>query len=180
MRPNFLVTGLPRSRTAWFAEFLPDCVHEPIVDFDEIADIRKTYEVYKGISDSGLGFWLDWILREVKPRTLIIERDIGEVEASLMAMGTNLPNTNFCELLKVELEKFRHHPLVMWVPFEYLDRNMAKIWFHLLPGIPFDEERFDIMRQKVVEVDVKEVMKTIRKDSIIKEIMPRIRIKEAA
>lgn len=76
---RYLVTGLPRSRTAWLA-VATGCPHEAIS--------REGYESFKvrwrrGLSDSGAGFFLDRILTEIKPKTLIIERDKEDVIQSL-------------------------------------------------------------------------------------------------
>lgn len=71
-RPWF-VTGLPRSRTAWFA-MVAGGLHEP-----RIMPSPWT----GGVCDSGLGLYLPGILESVKPRTLIIERPMEEVMKSL-------------------------------------------------------------------------------------------------
>lgn len=179
----YLVTGLPRSRTAWMAEWLPNCVHEPVIDLDAIDDLRGVYAKHQGVSDSGLGFWLDWILREIKPRTLIIERDIAEVERSLAELCPQMPATNLCQLLRAELDKHKAHPLVMVVPFHALSHpiTMRKVWWHLTGNHnPFDEGRYDRMNKMNIQVDPERAIELVksRKVGIMNEIAPLIRHRE--
>jgi hypothetical protein len=176
---KYFITGLPRSRTTWMSRYMPNCVHEPIAEMRNIENLIDVYARYDGVSDSGLGLWIDWILANIKPKTLIIERDIGEVEKSLEAMGMGLPRTNFCDLLLAKLNEFKDHPLVMTVPFAALgnERVMQRVWWHLLgPNVAFDEEYF----HKMNAINIKASPVVSIKDTIIREIMPFIRLKEAS
>lgn len=76
-RRPFLVTGLPRSRTAWFAVAC-DCLHEPTAG-DPDAAIGLWSAGMHGISDSGLSLHLEQILAQVSPRVLVIRRPRHEV-----------------------------------------------------------------------------------------------------
>ena len=187
----FLITGLPRSRTAWLSVFMSGagsiCYHEPIGGIREVSDIEAIYksDYYKfvGIADSGLGFFLDWILKNIQPRTLIVERDPAEVIESLARLG--LPRTNFTELLSDRLQPFKEHPLVMWVPYEALNmkRVMQKIYWHLMPGQPFDEERYELLAKMHIETDVEETLVQARKnkknlDFLLRDIIPLVKTKE--
>ena len=82
MSKRFLITGLPRSRTAWLA-VASGALHEPISLHGPawIAD----WQDGEGVSDSGAAPFLPFILKTVAPRTLIIERPRAEVVASLVA-----------------------------------------------------------------------------------------------
>ena len=186
----FLITGLPRSRTAWLSLFFCTgesiCFHEPIGGIRAISDLETLYQsdFYKhvGISDSGLGFFLDWILENIKPRTLIIERDTAEVADSLAKVG--VPRTNFPELLAERLQAFRDHPLVMWVPFDALDtkRIVQKAFWHLMPGVAFDEDRYEQFAKMHIEIDVATTVAEAKKNKenlehLFKDIRPLIRPK---
>lgn len=65
----FLITGLPRSRTAWWA-VVTGAIHEP-----------RSHEIpwAGGISDSRLALHLPTIFARFEPRTLIVERDAASV-----------------------------------------------------------------------------------------------------
>ena len=188
----FLIVGLPRSRTAWLSVFMTAagsiCYHEPIGGIRDISDIEAIYksDYYKfvGISDSGLGFFLDWILKNIQPRTLIVERDLVEVDESMDLLG--FPRTNATELLSAELQKFKEHSSVMWVPYEALNvkRVMQKIYWHLMPGQPFDEERYELLAKMHIECDVEEHFAQAKKnkknlDFLLRDIIPLVKPKEA-
>lgn len=155
----FFIAGLPRSRTAWLSVLCTTdrtvCYHEPTAlmqsldSLDQIYDSR--YYSHVGVSDSGLGFFAEEILKRWAPRTLIVERNVREVEQSLAQLG--LPVTNYCDLLLEHLRHVKAHPLVMWVPFEALseERTVERIFWHLLPGVAFDEARFDLLERMVIE-----------------------------
>ncbi len=149
---KFFVTGLPRSRTAWMSAFLTTgetlCYHEPSCHIAKIEDIStffdSTFYKHIGVSESSLGFFIEWILENIKPRTLIIERDIAEVKESMRQIGLPMDRFYFCELLQETLSQFRDHPLVKVVHFNSLvhKRVMQDVYWHLMPGCAFDEERW--------------------------------------
>jgi hypothetical protein len=145
----------------------------------ELADITRFYQQWDGASDSGLGLWLDWILDTIKPRTVIIDRAIADVERSLMALNLGIPANNFCELLYDRLLKLKKHPLVLWVPFDALNelRVMQKVWWHLRPGEAFDEGRFLSMRDLNITVDPHAL--TMDGTLIQREVLPLLRLKHA-
>ena len=191
MSSPFLITGLPRSRTAWLSVFCSGsgsiCYHEPIGGIREISDLEAIYQsdYYKfdGNADSGLGFFLDWILKNIQPRTLIVERDPAEVVESLARLG--LPRTNFPDLLNAALRPFKDHPLVMWVPYEALNvkRVMQKIYWHLMPGQAFDEERYDLLAKMRIEPDAEATFALAKKhkknlDFLLRDIIPLVKPRE--
>lgn len=157
----FFITGLPRSRTAWLSVLMTTgnsiCFHEPSRDFESLDDMEGKFKSeshqYVGISDSGLGFLIGGIVKRFNPRILIVERPIQEVEDSLNFIG--LPATNYCELLKAELDAVHDMPTIMRVPFELLkDKNVIqRIFWHLTPGMPFDEERYNALTWMNIQTD---------------------------
>jgi hypothetical protein len=164
---NFLICGLPRSRTYWFSRYMSPgnsnsiCCHEPIVYMDNKEDIKDHYDgctgfKHIGISDSSAGFFIEYILEEIKPQILVIERDIGAVEKSLESLGLNLPTHDYCTALKEKYDSITGHPLVLNCPYEMLnDANvMREITEHLTPGIPFNEEYFNLMTHRHLQIDV--------------------------
>ena len=81
MSGRFLITGLPRSRTAWWA-VCTGAFHEPI-SLHGPGWISE-WQDGEGVSDSGAAPYLPYILKTLAPRTLIIERPRTEVVASLV------------------------------------------------------------------------------------------------
>ncbi len=187
----FFITGLPRSRTAWLSAYLSMgdtlCYHEPLKQITELDDLRglldSPYYDFIGAADSGLGFHLDWVTEHLACPVLIVERPRAQVEASIQRMG--LPATNYCELLEKELRRFSGHTAVMRVPFEKLSdrRVMEKVFWHLMPGRDFDEVRFRQFCAYNIQVDPKEVHRTLQErklyiDHIMQDWHPRIRVRE--
>lgn len=162
MNGRFFITGLPRSRTAWMAAYCSQgrtlCFHEPITQIESLHDLRRLYDSpyydHIGISDSGLGFHIGWILEHLKPRTLIIDRPRRDVEKSLKRLG--FPATNQAALLERELDRWSDHPLVRTVPYALLDRGgtMERLWAHLMPGAPFDRVRFESFCDLNIQADL--------------------------
>lgn len=188
---KFLITGLPRCRTAWLSVLCTIggsmCYHEPMARMVDISDLEQIYssEYYKhiGVADSGLGFFLDWILKNMAPRTLIVERDPKEVTESLFKLG--VARSNYSHLLLEKLQEFRDHPLVMWVPFEALNtkRVVQRVFWHLLPGMAFDEERYEQLEKTKIETDPARTFKEAEKHKdqlarLMRDILPKIKMTE--
>lgn len=156
----FLITGLPRSRTAWMAEVATFrrsvCVHEPWVTMDRWDDIfttlwnaRSVWD-FVGISDHGMGFHLPEVMRRLAPRTLIIERPIEAVSASLDLIG--LPNNRlFLDLLSRALAY--QHPQILRVPYDDLSRTgfVVRCLEWLMPGAEIDIRRIDDLQYENIQ-----------------------------
>lgn len=169
MSQRFFITGLPRSRTAWMAAFFSlgktMCYHEPICDIDSLDGLKHLYDSpfydHVGVSDSGLGFHIGWILENLGPKTLIIGRPRRDVDLSLKRIG--LGESNQTALLERELDTWCSHPLVKYIPYALLGnrRVMERAWFHLMPGVPFDEVRFDQFSRLNVQADLDQVKQRV-------------------
>lgn len=146
MADRFLITGLPRSRTAWFATAASrdgfPCLHEPskfLFGYDELASV---WPDGCGISDSALALHLGAILRDFAPRTLIVERSIVEVIDSYCRFVGHDVRTDIVAAplfqAQTELTRWKSHPLVRCVAFAALnDLNvLAAALDWLTPGVP--------------------------------------------
>ena len=162
----FLITGLPRSRTAWMAEFMTTassvCFHEPLRKMYDVSGLSHKLmddeHKFAGASDSGAGYFLPWILTNLQCPVVIIDRHIDEVDESMRGIGFSIRPA--LELLKKEINTYGDHPNVMRVKFENLHQltTMQKIFWHLMPGEPFDEGRFERFDKVIVEVNVDEII----------------------
>lgn len=164
MSAPFLVTGLPRTRSAWLAVVATIdrslCYHEPTSWLPRWQDVFDLWNAsthrYTGISDNALGFHLPEIIARIAPRVLIIERDIGEVEASLdEALG--MGRLNYCALLQSALDY--DHPLIMRIPYAYLkdDRTVAECLTHLMPDLAVDMVRIKELQRMNIQTDMSRV-----------------------
>ena len=189
MSAPYLITGLPRSRTAWLSVAATNdhsiCFHEPTAWLDRWQDVFDKvwgahWHRYVGISDSALGFHLPQIIERCAPRVLIVERDIQEVEASLRDLG--LAGTNYCVLLSEALKY--EHPSILRVPFQSLrdSRIVAQALRHLMPDAWLSAERIEQLQRMNIQTDmglVGEVMKARNGDIVPilgAEVMARIRV----
>lgn len=158
MTGRFFITGLPRSRTAWFsvATTTPSsiCFHEPtsrLQSFDELRDFwAPKFGVDIGISDSALAPQIGRILEELKPRTLIIERPVDDTIESFRAYaaktGLHVDEESCRKFARASFEalgKVMAHPLVKTVSFDALDDYAVMLdamnW--LLPGTELPDFR---------------------------------------
>lgn len=163
MTQPFLITGLPRSRTAWFSVLTTTeaslCYHEPLFGMSHWTDVYKLWRAgdraYTGVSDCCAGFHLKAILAEIAPRTLIVERPIREVEASLAREFPKTKRSNFCELLAEKLNGVPNSDLVKRVSFDMLRFPLVveSCWQWLLPDLPFDTLRAVQIMRANIQVD---------------------------
>ena len=161
---NFLITGLPRSRTSWLAAWLTGahslCLHDGLAECDSVAELGQTLRGERrshGDSDSGLMA----VYEEAKrlwpaARWLLVDREFDEAMASLarFAEGAGVDlvvDQRLRTVLRGQFEFVRAamevDPMAMIVKYSALnDPEVARsIWRHLLPLVPFDRDRWDIL-----------------------------------
>ncbi len=163
MSQPFLITGLPRSRTAWWSVIastpISICHHEPLkhtASFDQLAAFWNTPGFkFVGVSDSGIAPPLGRILAEIAPRTLMVVRDREDVEASLEKYfaGCDFDRSASSKYILESLaylRKWSDHKLVKCVRFEDLaDHDVVRDCFDwLMPGSTF-APRQDLMNMNV-------------------------------
>ena len=190
---NFLITGLPRSKTAWMSVVASTvsgaiCYHEPM---SHMKSWECCFELWKkspyrhtGVSDSHLGFHLKRIVQQASPRVLVILRDEREVEASLESLG--FPKSNYCSLLRQGIDAFLAEPNadVAVARFEGLqDPNMVvRCLEHLMPGCHPQMTRIREFMSMNVQADMDLVWKraiesSAHIDKILgADLMPEIQI----
>jgi len=119
---RFLITGLPRSRTAWWAT-CTGALHEPISQHGP--GWMSEWQGDEGVSDAGAAYYLGFILEKIKPRTLIVERPKAEViESYKRYFGRDALNWEVVDALldKALLGLAVESPLIKRVRFDDLAR----------------------------------------------------------
>lgn len=158
---RFLITGLPRSRTAWMSVTASTCIrnamcwHEPVSwlqDWGKVESLWGANIEHTGIADAHLGFRLHGIMNRVSPNVLVIERAIAEVEKSL-ARFTGLPANNYVDLLRIRLDEWRGHRSFKYVDFADLNDRLGECLRHLAPGARIDEVRAAEMCRLNIQAD---------------------------
>ncbi len=177
MSAPFLITGLPRSRTAWMsalANTVPGaiCYHEPLVEFgtwqDSLALWRNADRRWVGVSDSGMARHLAPIMETVRPRTLIIERNPTEAVRALERLFPAVDATDIVSQLRAKLSAVAGHPLVRAVPFEDLAEPAIVVdalrW--LMPGAEISVEKVIEFGRMRIEADMDRVRRAAASMSV--------------
>ena len=140
----FFIASPPRTRTYWLAQYfdgLPGvtCFHELL---NGMESREQFYEIMEcngqiGDSDSGL-FMTDFQDRWPDAPTLIVERDTGDIAASLRSYleGQGLPEVPQ-DILEDHQAKIGDLAGLR-VPFEDLDNRLPEVHYYF--GIPYIEE----------------------------------------
>lgn len=176
MSAPFLITGLPRSRTAWWSVVATTpqsiCRHEPLKDsnsFEELAAVWSDPKVdYVGVSDSGLVPVLHRVMEEIQPRTLIVDRPAAEALRSFDNYMRGVPFDRRAAALYFEasakaLRCFHDHPLVKVVKFADMNDPDAVVQAYrwLMPKNTWPV-RFELLHINV-QVDVGYVVREAAK-----------------
>lgn len=155
-RPPFFITGLPRSRTAWFANlFTTDstlCFHEPAEPVGQLIQSHPGARI--GVSCSGLVFRF----RELSDkyplaRWLYVERDRNQALESLLRFTREqvaIESRHFEQVFDwhaAASAEMKRHLGVLVVRFEDLNREsvIRQAWAHLLPETQFPAGRWSIL-----------------------------------
>ena len=140
---NFFITGLPRSRTAWFASFMSSgdvfCYHEALnrcKTKDEFYQKMKLPYRLIGNSDCGLAY-TDFLKKFNSP-TVIIHRDKYEVLEDLIEKGITQDRSVINLLSDLEYRLLGLNGL--HVQFNEIDLRLTEIYHYLTGELP-DENR---------------------------------------
>lgn len=154
----FFIASLPRSRTAWLANFLtygPSyCFHEPLAEcplesYPQLLNSTGTY--FSGVADSLNCLFMEQLVDMFpKAKIVIVRREIGEVAESIKK-AFNLKCWKMLEKMNQELDRIEnvYDPLVI----EYNKFDAGKIWKHILgTGHPLNLVRLKMLESFNVTV----------------------------
>ena len=168
--PKFFITGLPRSRTAWCANFLTSgdsfCWHDGLANCRSLDEFEKRMEAATlcGDSDSGLVFFYDELRERYRDaQWAIVRRPAEEVVRSLLAMEpyegipaiTEADARALVENASERLEKIALDPRVLSLSASDLStREGARaLWWHCLRDrSPWNDARWQQLRDMNVTV----------------------------
>ena len=146
---NFFVIGLPRSRTAWLANFLTYdnhfCFHEGLDNCATVEEYKQKLGQNKGDSSTGL-MLLDMNNEFPDAPKVIIENDMSKaIDYSYKTYGYYDPayiqglNT---KLLAIDGLHINYHEI---------DQSLKQIWDYLI-GTPFNHERAELLKRLKIEI----------------------------
>ena len=145
---NFFVIGLPRSRTAWMANFLTQgqhCFHEGLDGCISINEYKEKLGNDNGDASTGLMLF-DMNSEFPDAPKLIIESDAEKaIEYGYKTYGIYDPQYIYSLQERMDLiDGLR-------IPFDDIDDRLEEIWGHLI-GTPFDKQRADLLKKLKIEV----------------------------
>ena len=157
----FIVVGLPRSRTAWLAEFLSaggwKCYHEPSRFFTGLKDLRAFLHLpRKGAADAMMCLLRKEILeRNPHTRFVVVRRDRKDVEESIKALNRWTQDVSrFLDVMERHLDGFRDEN-TLTVDYEELgSEDRAGELFEFCTRTPFDLARYRILANRRITADV--------------------------
>ena len=101
---DFFITGLPRSKTAWFAAYFSNdnyrCYHERVAThgLGTILQQKSDPQIITGVSDSALlAYWEDLELVFPNAKWLVVNRDFEECKRSCLVFGLREHNIMFAK-----------------------------------------------------------------------------------
>lgn len=157
---DFFITGYPRSKTAWLANWFTDgecfCFHDGIEKgkLNDIPATRKEVDRYIiGNSDCGNAlFWGDLSVRFPDAQWVVVDRPIGDVVKSIeCSIGYNpelIEKTN--ELFTNALEDLKRHLDPFVIPFDFSREELQGLNEYL--GVDFSLERYYSLRTLNIQV----------------------------
>ena len=145
---NFFVVGLPRSRTAWLANFLTKdrlCYHEGFDNCHTIQEYKDKLGTDKGDSSTGL---MLLNMHEEFPDSpiVVIENDFKKV-ADYAYKTYGYYDKKFIEYLNDCLNNVDG----LRIKFDDIDERLPEIWDHLI-GTPYDLERAELLKRMKIEL----------------------------
>lgn len=146
---NFLILGLPRSRTAWLANFLCydglTCTHEGLNGCNTIEEYRNKFVDNMGDANTGLAmFNFQRYFSDFK--IIVIDRDIDSaVKFSIENFGLDLTLSMKAIQKKLEVIPGLH------IPYDEINDKLEGIWDYLSPN-QFNEKRAEMLIKLDVQV----------------------------
>ena len=156
METRFFITGLPRSGTAWIANYLTYgnsfCFHEGLADYDSIHDfaamLDQTEAECVGDSDTVITGILPWLYEKYPDaRYVFIQRNRYDVEQSLITNGFS---THKIPEIQRSLDWGIKHIPSLLITFDDLFDNMQRVCDYI--GVDcFSTERDNLLRHMRID-----------------------------
>jgi len=178
MPPPFIVTGFPRSRTAWLARLL-DCVHEPSLRWSAIDDLEHFLVDGAGASDCMMSFLVhDAVSLRPDTSIVLVRRERRAVERSLHALGVTVAAWLLdCMERRLDTIEKELKPLV--VRYDDLENETTCSRIHSwCRGRQMDRAHWQALRYQNIQADItKTLALLVKRDAALGALFgPRYRL----
>lgn len=173
MPKYFIITGLPRSRTAWLAALFCNgnviCFHEPVNNFSSLKEMKEFLDTlpyeYVGISDSSIGFYEKFYTDNFKDAPIVVIDRIEEEAKIDLAYFLDISIDKANELIRKldsGLEDIKQRAKIF--NFRELNNNdvVEQVWNALIPSIPFDKLRCELFQTLMIQQHKEKVFKNLK------------------
>lgn len=185
MGKRFFITGLPRSRTAWLANFLTFgasfCYHEGLLGCRSLDDLYRKMDALKrpvcGDADTALLHFVSR-LREENPEAeiVLIVRSLVDVTLSHARLGA--PTTHLMAS-QAKLEEARPYCSRVIAYDSLGDEQTVKGLYTSLTGLSWSHARWTLLRDTVVQMDLKKFCaKVLQERNSLEELFSEVRPKD--
>lgn len=167
---RFFITGYPRSRTAWLANFLTYkdsfCFHDGMeyCEFDPSKlpkFLESVRERYIGNSDSSILYFHKEIYKEFPlAKFVLIEREFDSALDSLESVFGPGPELRYVmRIAREKMEEFKRDIKPLTIKFEDLEKmNVCKeLWEYCIPDIPFNPQRWVMLDKLEIVINPKQI-----------------------
>lgn len=146
--PDFLILGLPRSRTAWLANFMTTdglfCYHEAIDGCNSMSEYAEKVKG-KGDSDTALALF-DYQEHFPLVPTVIIDSSISKSVKFGLDNGYDITETMIEEKLRLDEIEGLH------VNVNDINKRLPEIWAHLT-DLPYNIGRANMLKKLNIQVN---------------------------
>lgn len=167
---DFYITGLPRSKTAWFSAYFTydnfRCHHEMVANrgFLSILTHKKDPLVIEGNSDSALlNHWQNVTISEPESKWLIVKREFEECKRSCLAFGLSEHHILYAKH-QLDLLIQNQFPNLLVIPFNFNLLQLEKACEFI--GMKYDHERSLEMMALNIQMDAREVERLKNKHNL--------------
>jgi len=149
---DFMVMGLPRSRTQWLSNFLTNgrecfCYHELLGDVSSLDEYRNKFELpYAKVGTAETASML--IEKEFTCPKVVIHRDLNVVNESLLHTIGSYEFRPILEKCQRKLDKVDG----IHINFDEIDDNLELIWQTCI-GTPMDKLRAENLQRMKIETN---------------------------
>lgn len=171
----FLILGRPRSRTAWVANLLTAppasfCLHEGLADagadFPRLKERMALLRVsVVGNADTGLIHHLDAMLSAF-PNAKLVLMTGNDASWRNWATRFGLPSAvraKVDEDYARALDRLRGQALLVDCRSLTVDiREAKRLWAHCVPNIPFDSQRWEVLKDLNIQVIPESLSRRLR------------------